>query len=175
MDAELRGEPSGVYAQSDFETRDQCRRAVERISLESGVSELDVAKRATALAARAAASSSAQAAHAPYYLLADGVTELEASVGAHVGFRMRLIRGLRRRATPLYLTALAGLSVSFLALALALAWEGGVRQRAILAVLGAMALFPLGELAIQIVNALVISLLPPDLLPKLDFEKGIPK
>ena len=38
-----------------------------------------------------------------------------------------------------------------------------------------MALFPLGELSIQIVNALVISLLPPDLLPKLDFEKGIPK
>jgi cyclic beta-1,2-glucan synthetase len=43
-----------------------------------------------------------------------------------------------------------------------------------LAVLGALALFPLSELAVQIVNALVISLLPPDPLPKLDFEKGIP-
>ena len=75
---------------------------------------------------------------------------------------------------PVYLTAVAGLSVAFLALALALAWEGGVHQRAMLAVLGALALFPLGELAIQIVNALVISLLPPDLLPKLDFRKGIP-
>ena len=72
VDAELRSDPSGVYAHSDFATRDQCRRAVERIALESGVSELDVARRATALAARRAASSSAQAAHAPYYLLADG-------------------------------------------------------------------------------------------------------
>jgi len=36
-------------------------------------------------------------------------------------------------------------------------------------------LFPLGELSIQIVNALVIALLPPDLLPKMDFREGIPK
>jgi cyclic beta-1,2-glucan synthetase len=175
VDAELRNDPSGVYTHSDFATRDQCRRAVERVALESGVAELDVARRATALAGRRTASSSAQTTHAPYYLLADGLVELEASVGAHVPLRIRLIRMLRRRATAAYLTAFAGLSVSFLALAIALAWEGGVHQRTMLAVLGAMAMFPLGELAIQIVNALVISLLPPDMLPKLDFEEGIPK
>ncbi|HXP88164.1 MAG TPA: glucoamylase family protein [Bryobacteraceae bacterium] len=172
VDAELRNDPSGVYAQSDFATRDQCRRAVERVALESGVSELDVARRATALAAR---SGPPQSTHAPYYLLADGIAELEASVGARVPFRIRLIRTLRRRATPGYLIAVAGLTVSFLAVALALAWEGGVHQRTLLAVLGAMALFPLGELSIQIVNALVISLLPPDLLPKMDFREGIPQ
>ena len=43
-----------------------------------------------------------------------------------------------------------------------------------LVVLGAMALFPLSELSIQIVNALVISLLPPEPLPKMDFKEGIP-
>ena len=121
------------------------------------------------------APSSAQITHAPYYLMADGVAELEASVGARVPFRIRLIRALRRRATLGYLTAVAGLSVSFLALALALAWEGGVHQQTMLAVLGALALFPLSELSIQIVNALVISLLPPDPLPKMDFEEGIPR
>ena len=35
-------------------------------------------------------------------------------------------------------------------------------------------MFPLSELSIQIVNALVISLLPPEPLPKLDFRDGIP-
>jgi cyclic beta-1,2-glucan synthetase len=172
VDAELRKDPSGVYAQSDFATRDQCRRAVERIALESGGAELDVARRATALAARPGA---AETTHAPYYLMADGIAELEAAVGAHVPFRIRSIRALRRRATPAYLTAVATLSVSFLVLALALAWEGGVHQRTLLTVLGALALFPLGELAIQIVNALVISLLPPDVLPKMDFREGIPR
>jgi cyclic beta-1,2-glucan synthetase len=175
VDAELRGDPSGVYAHSDFATRDHCRQVVERISLESGVSELEVARRATTLANRSDLSSPARTGHAPYYLLDDGVEELEASIGARVPFRIRLIRLLRRRATPGYLTAVAGLSVSFLALALALAWEGGVHQRTMLAVLGALALFPLGELSIQIVNAMVISLLPPDLLPKMDFREGIPQ
>jgi cyclic beta-1,2-glucan synthetase len=172
VDAELRRDPSRVYAQSDFATRDQCRRAVERVALESGVSELDVARRIIALAARPG---SPQTANAPYYLLADGVAELEASVGARVPLRIRSIRTLRRRATPAYLIGVAGLTASFLTLALALAWEGGVHQQTLLAVLGALALFPLGELSIQIVNALVISLLPPDLLPKMDFRKGIPR
>ena len=39
VDAELRRDPSGVYAHSDFATRDQCRRAVERVALESGMAE----------------------------------------------------------------------------------------------------------------------------------------
>ncbi len=65
VDAELRNDSSGVYAQSDFTTRDQCRQTVERVARESGVAELDVARRATALAARPGAS---QTTHAPYYL-----------------------------------------------------------------------------------------------------------
>ena len=172
VDGELRNDPSGVYAQSDFATRDQCRRAVERIALESGISELDVARRVTVLAARPGP---ARITHAPYYLLAGGVAELEHSTGARIPLRIRLIRALRRYATPAYLAAVAGLSGSFLALAVALAWEGGVHQTTMLAMLCTMALFPLSELSIQIVNALVISLLPPDLLPKLDFRKGIPQ
>jgi len=39
---------------------------------------------------------------------------------------------------------------------------------------GRAGVFPLSELSIQIVNALVISLLPPSRLPKMDFESGIP-
>ena len=34
--------------------------------------------------------------------------------------------------------------------------------------------FPLSELTVQIINALVISLLPPDPLPKMEFKDGIP-
>ena len=37
-----------------------------------------------------------------------------------------------------------------------------------------LAIFPLSELALQIVNVLVVSLLPPEPLPKMDFRDGIP-
>ncbi len=43
-----------------------------------------------------------------------------------------------------------------------------------LAALAALALFPLSELSLQIVNALVISLLPPEPLAKMDYRDGIP-
>ena len=83
-----------------------------------------------------------------------------------------MIRALRRHATPIYIGSVVVLTLCFTALALALAWDAGVRHQAMLAVLGLLALFPLSELSIQIVNALVISLLPPDPLPKMEFERG---
>ena len=170
VEAELRTD--SAYALSDFTTRDQCRRAVERISRHSGVSELDVARSAVRLAAQAA---DAQARHTAYYLLAGGVTQLEAVTKARVRLKTRFIRALRRQATGTYLTSVTLLAAAFLAVAIILASEGGVRSPVMLAVLGVLALFPLGELAIQIVNALVISLLPPDPLPKMDFKDGIPE
>ncbi len=168
-EAELRQDPA--YASSDFTTRDQCRNVVDRISRQSGVSELDVARRAVRLASEV---QDPQTRHAAYFLLADGVAQLEAETNARIPLRTRVIRGLRRHATGVYLTSITVLALSFLALAIGLAWDGGVRQPALLALLGAMAMFPLGELSIQIVNALVISLLPPQPLPKMDFKEGIP-
>jgi cyclic beta-1,2-glucan synthetase len=112
--------------------------------------------------------------HVAYYLLADGVGQLEAEAQARVPFGTRIIRGLRLRAAAVYLGGIAGQTLCFASLALALAWDAGVRQEALLAVLGALALFPLSELAIQTVNALVISRLPPEALPKMDFRDGIP-
>jgi cyclic beta-1,2-glucan synthetase len=40
--------------------------------------------------------------------------------------------------------------------------------------LGALAVFPLSDLALQVINALVVSLLSPDKLPRMDFKNGIP-
>jgi cellobiose phosphorylase len=169
VEAELRADP--IYANSDFATRDQCRRVVERISRNSALNEFEVAKKVTDLAAHA---TDPQRRHAAYYLLADGVTQLEADIHSKVPFRLRVTRLLRRRATFAYLTSISGLAASFMTLAVAIAWEAGVHDRATLAVLGALSFFPLSELAIQIVNALAISLLPPEPLPKMDFKNGIP-
>lgn len=171
MEAELRADPSGTYAHSDFGTRDRCRRAVERISRHSGCGELDVARRAVALARQ---STESRSQHVAYYLLDDGIAQLEAETSARIPFETGIIRSLRRQATAVYLGGIAGLTLCFTVLALAVAWDAGVRQEATLAVLGVLALFPLSDLAIQTVHALVISLLPPQTLPKMDFRDGIP-
>ena len=161
----LRGDPTGVYSRSDFPTRDDCRHVIEQVAHYSGLSELEVARRAIALA-------NAKRMHVAYYLLADGLKQLESEAGTRPPVRTRVIRGVRRHATTVYISAVAGLTACFTALGLAIAHEGGVDRLAMLIVLGALALFPLSELSIQIVNALVISLLPPRRSPNWIFATG---
>src|SRR5579862_5254949 len=111
VEAELRTDPT--HAHSDFATRDRARKVVEQISRHSGTGEVEVARRAIALARQAARP---EAASVSYFLLAEGVTELERDLGARMPFRIRVTRAIRRKATPFYLGSLVGLTGWFLAL-----------------------------------------------------------
>ncbi len=170
VEAELRTDP--VYTASDFATRDQCRRVVERIARHSAL------ERARSRAAgRKAGSGGARSEERAR----DVLPALRRSSRVGSGSQVQ-----RSRAHPIpadtspprfarVLGGIVGLTASFLALTVAVALDAGVNQTAMLVALGVLALFPLSELAIQIVNALVISLLPPEQLPKMDFENGIPE
>ncbi|MBE0660307.1 MAG: glycosyl transferase [Bryobacteraceae bacterium] len=171
VEAELRRDPGGVYTRSDFVTRDRCRRVVERLARRSKWEEVAVARRAVALAA---AASDPRFGHVAYFLIDEGIAELEVDLQVALQFSTRVTRTVRQNAVPIYLGGITGLTACLLALSLAFAWEAGVRHEYLLAALGVLALFPLSEMSIQIVNALVISLLPPDPLPKMDFRKGVP-
>ena len=172
VEAELRLDPSGIYAQSDFPTRDRCRRVVERTARYSGLPEPGVARRAVELASQ---SLNPQTRYVAWYLLSDGLVELERVTKSRIPTGIALRRGAHKQATSVYLTSIIALTVCFTALACLLARDAGMRGYAGLAALAILAAFPLSELAIQIVNALVISLLPPDPLPKMDFEHGVPR
>ena len=176
VEAELRKDPAGVYQQSDFATRDMSRRVVEKVSHYSGLEEVEVARQAIGLAWLEAETkpNDARTSHVLYYLLSDGLAQLEAEAKARIPLGKKLLRAACRHATPVYLAAITGLALSFVVLTWFLAWEAGVHREAFLIALTILALFPLSELSIQIVNALVISILPPDPLPKLDLRDGIP-
>lgn len=172
VDEELRKDASGTYAASDFETRDRCRSAVERISRWSATPESAVARMAVGLAREEAEPSRR---HVPYFLVADGIEELERKVGAHPPLRVRFVRAARRHSVSLYFSSVFALTASLDAVALDLAHGAGVRSPFLLSILGALAVFPLSELAIQIVHALIVATFPPSKLPKMDFESGIPE
>src|SRR5262249_3931793 len=50
VDVELRKDPGGIYARSDFTTRDACRRQVERIARSGPLNEWDLARVVVGLA-----------------------------------------------------------------------------------------------------------------------------
>jgi len=166
----LRTDPSGFHAQQDFDTRDRCRRAVEEVARHSPMGQLQVAWLAVELAAAAEPARERQTA---YYLLDEGRSLLERRAAATPPLSLRLLRLARRHPTATYLSLLGGLTSALVAIALSLAWENGVRQELRFVLFALLALFPLSELALQIVNALLVTLLPPTRLPRLELEDGI--
>src|SRR6185369_15260548 len=101
MEAILREDPSGVHARSDFATRDQCRRIVEETARQSKTSEWTVASLAVQLAQRAAHDS--REGCVAFYLLDEGLLELETRVGRRLSWRERRLRLLYRHPTLFYL------------------------------------------------------------------------
>jgi cyclic beta-1,2-glucan synthetase len=171
VETELRQDPAGTYPRSDFATRDRCRRAVETLARHCGRDELEVSRRAVQMAAGSTDGIEREVA---WYLLSEGIVSLESDLGFRLPVRRRFVRSIRRNATTVYLGSLTALTIAFLAIAYAWAWDAGMRGPVISIILGALAILPLSELAIQVINALVISLLPPDKLPRMDFKEGIP-
>ena len=171
-EAELRNDPAGIYSNSDFATRDRARQVVANIARQTRRLESEVARTAVD---QARAQSTAPCNQVLYYLIAEGVRDLERAVSFRPTVRQRTLRMLRRHGEGVYLGSIALLTVSFCVVAGALAWDRGVQQPFMLALLAGLAAFPLSELAIQTLHSLLISTFPPELLPKLDYQAGIPE
>ncbi len=166
----LLAEPAEVHSRSDFETRDACRKAVERLAWDADVPEAEVARAAIALAEKHP--SDPRRGHVGAYLIGPARDELEARFGHRpraVGQRAR--RVLEAHPTATYLGAVLTVT-ALLAFAFALAALALVPAHALVVV--AIALVPLSSVAIAMVHSLLTTLLTPRTLPKLDFSRGIP-
>jgi cyclic beta-1,2-glucan synthetase len=164
----LRGEPTGIYSKQEFATRDRYRQSIELMAKSSRRNEVDVARLAVA---RASAGETDRSRHVGYYLVAEGRRSLVRELGCRFRIRQRWRDALTGRPTAVYFSAVAIVTAGLLALAVALTWTG-VGWLALL--VGLALLLPASDVAIGIVNYLICRLLPPRVLPKLDFTAGIP-
>ena len=167
----LREEPAGLYAQMDFETRNHYRSVIEEMASGSSMGEADIAGQAVQLAREGA---SAREKHVGYYLIAPGGEALEARVNFHPKFPDSLIRVIQKNATGVYLGSIATLTFLFVLLAIyyAVQAQGNTLQ---LILAGVLTILPAASVAMEIINGLVVSLIPPRTLPKLNFENGVPE
>src|SRR6266567_2677864 len=169
-ESELGADPAGIYARQDFETRDRCRSAVEEIARWSNCSEQETIDHALALAK---AAQDEVARHVGYYLIDAGRPVLEQVTGARVPLAQRSRRWIRAHAAGAYFGSLLLLMAALVAAPLL--FVVGLVPWVTPGLLGLMLFLPASELAVLIVNYLVTSLLPPEVLPKMSFEKeGIP-
>ena len=173
VDQALRQDPPGVYGRMDFETRDRYRGAIERLARATDWrAEEWIAQQAVALA-RASDVDTDRRRHVGYWLIDAGREELERAVGYAPSWLRRLGRFLLAHAAPVYLGAVALLTGAVgLALCLYAARHGAGTSRLLLLI--AVAAIPASSLALSLVNFLVAHTARPQVLPKLDFEDGIP-
>ncbi|TIO77185.1 glucoamylase family protein [Mesorhizobium sp.] len=168
VEAILGDDPGGFYSRSEFETRDRYRKAVEEIALRTGQQETEVARRAIALACQAKDDSPRD--HVGYWLIGDGRSALESPAGV-------LSLQAWRRSVFAHVGVLYGIAlVAFTAIALSvpaiyLAKEGAGPGAWLLGVV--LAMLPASMVGTAMVNWIVALIVPPRVLPKLDFGKGI--
>jgi cyclic beta-1,2-glucan synthetase len=187
VDEALRCDPAGVYARMDFDTRNRYRDVIEELALATGWGEEEIAWEAIRLATEKASTSSDElpeeatcsksspprTSHVGFYLVDNGRAQLETHLGYHPRLGVRLRRWLLNHPTLVYLGTIMGLT---LVGTLALAWYayavGGAPVQWIVA--GLLAFLPAMEVAVSLVNWIITHLLPPRILPKIDFDEGVP-
>src|SRR5437868_753682 len=174
IDPELAKDPAAVYARMDFATRDRYRHVIERISKRAKKSELEIARAALQMAEAArAANEDSSHAHVGYFLVDDGLAQLEAQVAYRARIGERALRAIERHAAIAYLGSLAlstALIVSVLVFAM-LRLNAGV----VVTVIGALlAVVPASDLALSVLSWDITHFLLPKLLPKMDLSKGLP-
>ncbi len=178
FDQVLRQDPAGAYAHMDVDSREMYRRAVVHLAAHSDCSELEIAQQALALARESQQQSEAdprvavRRSHVGYYLIAEGRELLHRRVHVHLPWNEQAQELLRRYADEFYLS---GIEVLTFAIVIAIIWRGiEVYSLSAIFFCVLVLLLPSSQSAVEVMNYLVTSLLPPRILPKLDFQDGIP-
>ena len=176
MEAVLRTDPSGHYPIMTFATRDRYRHVVERIAKRSRHREASVAQWAIELAQRPPSLFRGEPdevrRHVGFYLIDDGVSELEQLAGYSPTVGERIERGVHNYPNAVFVGGLV-LLVMFATLGVMLLIESDARESMLLLLL--LAFLPAVDIAVTVLNQLVTALLPPQTLPRLDlYEHGVP-
>jgi cyclic beta-1,2-glucan glucanotransferase len=164
MDAVLREDPAGCYQRMTFATRDRYRHVVERIAKRTGLDEAAVAERVVALAAPA---TDPRRHHVGYFLVDEGLPELERAVDYRPTFGERIDRWVHGHPNIVFVGGIVLVTIGVLAAVIALSGPGHIVATLVAL---AIALIPATEVAVNAVNQLITAFLPPRTLPALDFH-----
>ncbi|MFA6135681.1 MAG: glycosyl transferase, partial [Phycisphaerae bacterium] len=173
----LRRDPSGVYPQMDFATRDRCRRAIEDLARAAAQPEERVAERVIKLATQAGreATSDERRSHVGTWLIDEGRAELARLLACHETLRFRVQKWVNDHHAAVYFLVIGGFSMLLVFLIVVFGLIPTGLSPVIRVGLILLLLIPVSQLAIEVANYLIMRLLPPHPLAKMDFKAaGIP-
>ena len=170
VEAALAGDPAGVYTHMDFETRDTYRKAVEDLASGAHRPEVDVTDFVLGYARKNSSIRSRN--HVGYWLVGEGRRETELALGYRRTPHAAFGNWLHRNAGRAYAGALVlAVFVALVVPAVYLAMVGAGPADWLLGVV--LALLPASVLSVTLVHWAVTSMVPPRVLPKMDYGKAI--
>jgi cyclic beta-1,2-glucan synthetase len=172
VDAVLRG--ASDFGAMDFPTRDHYRRTIEVLARQSGLDEVEVARRVIATAAAAAPPGAppAREREPGYYLINNGRAGFEAALGCRVPPKTALFRLYTDVGILSYIAMIALLALVVLALAMwAVAAVGADSLQLIM--LGVVGLVPASDIAVALVNRWITRSVSGSPLPAMELRQGI--
>jgi cyclic beta-1,2-glucan synthetase len=171
IDPLLGKDPAGAYSFMEFASRDRYRHVIERISKRTRASEIDIAKSVIDLASM---TTEEPQNHVGYYLVDDGLPQLETLFQYQPKNVERLRRFFLRNATASYLGTLVFLIGLVLTLVLTI-MHRYTSDWWLLGLTTFLALVPASEIALTVLNWDVTHFFPPRLLSRMKTAGGIPK
>lgn len=166
----LRDDPAHTYADMTFGSRDSYRHVVEQLAKRAKRDEDVVANEALALAREHLGD--ARREHVGYWLMDKGRLVLEQRVGYEPEVGERVYRWATKHPNVVYFGSITAVMLAVIAIVFAVvpvvSWGIGLALVLLL-------LIPASEVGVAVVNKVVTALVPPRIIPKLDYaENGIP-
>lgn len=179
FDRVLREDPAGAYARMDFDSRNFYREKLVKTAERTDLTEVEVAFEALTLARRAAERKienprlRARESHIGYYLVGEGTAELRERVGFRPSLANNVRSFLRSHPDEFYLPGIEILTFVIMS-AIVLLLTSRFTPPGLILFSMLVLLLPCSQAAVQVMNYLTTALLRPEILPKLDFSKGVP-
>ncbi len=167
IDEILRADPLGIYLQMDFTTRNNYREVIELIARYSEKSEIEIAK-TTLNKAKVGVEEVEK--HVGYYLIDKGRELLEKDVAYQPTFVQSIRRWITNHSAVVYLGGITLLITSIELFIFSLSPNLNYFFLFL-----ALSIIPVMDLSIQIVHFILTLILPPIMLPKMHYEKNIPR
>jgi cyclic beta-1,2-glucan synthetase len=175
----LRQDPVGAYAAMDPDSRHLYRKKIAAMASRSDFTEIQIAKEALLLAQQAHARTysdpriAQRESHIGYYLVGEGRDLLAQKIASRPTLLHQVRSWMWRHPDEFFLPSIAILTLAIItATLLFVTTRDTSPQLVLLSML--LFLLPGSQCAIQIIDNIITQILPAEILPKLDYSKGLP-
>lgn len=164
-----------IYGSMDFETRDRYRHVIDRLAKQSLFSEIDIAHKAIYLSKQSTIvmGKTSHTAHVGYYLIDEGLLELEKTVKPKFHLISWLQKQVKKTGWAIHFGSFFLLTISTSAWLLEESCLAGLSGWKI-AVFASVLLISISQVTSTLMNWLATLEVLPERLPRMDYTKGIP-